>query len=644
MSSFASGLEASFDVVVIGAGHAGTEAAVAAARRGARVAIVTSALDTIGHMSCNPAIGGVAKGTVVREVDALGGIMARATDLASIQFRMLNRSKGPAVWAPRAQCDRGLYRRAVRQLLEQQPLLRTVQGTVSKLLLDGEATVVGVETLEGRKFGARAVVVTTGTFLRGRIHIGTETRVSGGRAGESASTHLAEQLERIGLEVARFKTGTPPRIDGRTVIYDGLTQQESEIEQFDYSWSHFWPSPRRVGDETRHPAQLPCWITFTSDATKHTIEQNLLKSAMYGGAIGSRGPRYCPSVEDKFVKFPDAERHQLFLEPEGHDTTELYVNGLSTSLPVDVQLEMLRSVPGLERAEMTRAGYAIEYDYYVPTQLDASLAVRNARGLFFAGQINGTTGYEEAAGQGVVAGANAAALALDLPRLELGREQSFIGVLVDDLVTRGVDEPYRLFTSRSEFRLTVRQDNALGRLGMIARNAGLLRPEEVAVIERRLEREIEIIAQARATSISPELAMPVLEGAGEAPLTHAVRVAELAKRPGVGLEALMEAAGAPIGDTEATLTAELELKYAGYFERERAQADRLKRLRDFPLPVELPYSELRSLSTEARQKLGKLRPGTLAQAASVPGVSASDLQNLVIEVERRRKNTTTSAV
>jgi tRNA uridine 5-carboxymethylaminomethyl modification enzyme len=293
---------------------------------------------------------------------------------------------------------------------------------------------------------------------------------------------------------------------------------------------------------------------------------------------------------------------------------------------------------------MTRAGYAIEYDYYVPTQLDASLAVRNARGLFFAGQINGTTGYEEAAGQGVVAGANAAAMALDLPRLELGREQSYIGVLVDDLVTRGVDEPYRLFTSRSEFRLTVRQDNALGRLGMIARNAGLLRPDEVAVIERRLERELEIIAQARVTSISPELAMPVLEGAGEAPLAHAVRVAELAKRPGVGLAALMEAAGAPVGATEATLTAELELKYAGYFERERAQADRLKRLRDFPLPVELPYSELRSLSTEARQKLGKLRPATLAQAASVPGVSASDLQNLVIEVERRRKNSTASAV
>ena len=386
MSSFSNTLEAHFDVIVIGAGHAGTEAAVAAARRGARVAVVTSALDTIGHMSCNPAIGGVAKGTVVREVDALGGIMGRAADLASLQFRMLNRGKGPAVWAPRAQCDRGLYRRAVRQLLEEHRTLRTLQGTVARLLLDGESTVAGVETLEGRRFGAAAVVVTTGTFLRGRIHIGTETHMSGGRAGETASIHLAEQLERIGLTVGRFKTGTPLRIDGRTVNYEALEAQESEIEQFDYSWSHYWQEPRRTGrgggSATRHPHQLPCWITQTTEETRRIIETNIGRSAMYGGAIGSRGPRYCPSVEDKIVRFPHAERHQLFLEPEGHDTSELYVNGLSTSLPVDVQLEMLRTVPGLEEVEMTRAGYAIEYDYYVPTQLDSTLAVKDARGLF----------------------------------------------------------------------------------------------------------------------------------------------------------------------------------------------------------------------------------------------------------------------
>jgi tRNA uridine 5-carboxymethylaminomethyl modification enzyme len=639
MSGFARNLEATFDVIVIGAGHAGTEAAVAAARRGARVAIVTSALETIGHMSCNPAIGGIAKGTVVREVDALGGIMGRATDLASIQFRMLNRSKGPAVWAPRAQCDRGLYRRAVRQLLEEHHSLRTIQGTVARLLLDDASSIVGVETLEGRRFGSSAVVVTTGTFLRGRIHIGTETKVAGGRAGEGASTHLAEQLERMDLRVARFKTGTPPRIDGRTVDFSGLQRQESEIEQFDYSWSHFWLEPRRREGETRHPPQLPCWITFTSDETKRVIQSNLERSAMYGGAIGSRGPRYCPSVEDKIVKFPDAERHQLFLEPEGHDTTELYVNGLSTSLPVDVQLDMLRSVPGLENVEMTRAGYAIEYDYYVPTQLDARLAVRNARGLFFAGQINGTTGYEEAAGQGVVAGANAAGEALGRAPLQLGREQSFIGVLVDDLVTRGVDEPYRLFTSRSEFRLTVRQDNALGRLGPIAAEFGLLRPDEIEVVEKRQAREREVIALAEQTSISPGSAATLLKEAGESALLHAVRISEVAKRPGVSLASLFAAAGLATQDLDALLTAELELKYAGYFERERVQAERMRRLRDFALPVELPYEELRSLSTEARQKLGALRPTTLAQAAQVPGISASDLQNLVIEVERRRKLT-----
>jgi tRNA uridine 5-carboxymethylaminomethyl modification enzyme len=636
-------LESTFNVLVIGAGHAGTEAAVAAARRGARVGLITSTLDLIGHMSCNPAIGGVAKGTVVREVDALGGIMGRATDLASLQFRMLNRSKGPAVWAPRAQCDRGLYRRAVRQLLEGHATLRTVQGTVARLLMEG-GRVSGVETVEGRCFGARAVVVTTGTFLRGRIHIGTETRVSGGRAGEAASTHLAEQLDEIGLEVARFKTGTPPRIDGRSVDYSRLEMQESEIDQFDYSWSHFWTVPRRSDGSTRHPPQLPCWVTKTTEQTRRIIQQNLSKSAMYGGAIGSKGPRYCPSVEDKIVRFPDAETHQLFLEPEGHDTTELYVNGLSTSLPADVQVEMLRSVPGLEQADMTRAGYAIEYDYYVPTQLDSRLGVRAAPGLFFAGQINGTTGYEEAAGQGVIAGANAAAEALQLDPIILGRERSFIGVLIDDLVTKGVDEPYRLFTSRSEFRLTVRQDNALSRLGELARAAGLLRDGEVAILERRQDAERSLLETARSVTISPEAAAPILSAAGEAPLSHGVKIAEVAKRPGVSLSQLLIAAGERAEDPNAALTVELELKYSGYFDRERMQADRLRKLRDFALPDDLPYSTMRSLSTEARQKLGALRPTTLAQASSVPGVSASDLQNLVLEVERWRRRRQESVV
>ena len=638
MSLSFSPFEAEFDVLVIGAGHAGTEAAVAAARRGARTALVTSALETIGQMSCNPAIGGVAKGTVVREVDALGGIMARATDMTTLQFRMLNRGKGPAVWAPRAQCDRGLYRRAVRTLIEEHPLLETVQGTVARLLFDGDQ-VIGVETLEGRRFGTRTVVVTTGTFLRGRIHIGTTTSLAGGRAGETSATHLAEQLEHVGLEVARFKTGTPPRIDGRTVDSSKLDRQESEIEQFDYSWSHFWPTPRCDSNGvTRHPAQLPCLITFLGAAGKQLIERHIGESAMYGGAIASRGPRYCPSIEDKIVKFPGAERHQLFLEPEGHDTHELYVNGLSTSLPALVQLEILHSVPGLEHVRMTRAGYAIEYDYYPPTQLDATLQVRALPGLFFAGQINGTTGYEEAAGQGVVAGANAAALALGLSPLMLGRESSYIGVLVDDLITRGVDEPYRLFTSRSEFRLTVRQDNAIRRLAPVALALNLYNQEEEAIVARRLAAEEEARSLADETSIRPEDALPVLAAAGSAPLAHAVRISEVARRQHISLGDLFRVMGVGADlPADAVISTELEIKYSGYFDRERSQADKLRRMGDFPLDAALPYDEMLSLSLEARQKLSRLRPLTLAQAAGAPGVSPTDLQNLVIEIEKRRR-------
>ena len=631
--------EAEFDVIVVGAGHAGTEAAVAASRNGARVAIVTSALETIGQMSCNPAIGGVAKGTVVREVDALGGIMGRATDLSSLQFRMLNRSKGPAVWAPRSQCDRGLYRRAVRTLLEEHASLQTIQGTVARLIIRDEG-VAGVETLEGRCFGSRCVVITTGTFLRGRIHIGTETKIGGGRAGESAATHLAEQLERLGLVVERFKTGTPPRIDGRSVDFSHLERQDSEVETFDFSWSHFWSVQRHNGDTVRHPSQLPCWITFLGFDGKRIIEDNIGRSAMYGGAIASRGPRYCPSVEDKVVKFPAAERHQLFLEPEGHDTNELYVNGLSTSLPAPVQLEILHSIPGLEHARMTRAGYAIEYDYYPPTQLEASLQVKALRGLFFAGQINGTTGYEEAAGQGVVAGINSARIALGREPIVLGRESSYIGVLVDDLVTRGVDEPYRLFTSRSEFRLTVRQDNALRRLAPIGIDLGIYSEAERAMIDGRFADEDEALRLAESASITPEQAAVVLDRAGSAPLPHSVKIAELAKRQGVALADLF--AAIDVGATlqrDAIVTVELELKYAGYFVRERDQAAKLRRMGQFGLDPDIPYAELHSLSFEARQKLASVRPSTLAQAARIPGVSPTDLQNLVIEIERRRRRT-----
>ena len=631
--------EEQFDVLVVGAGHAGTEAAVAAARLGARVGLVTSALESIGQMSCNPAIGGVAKGTVVREVDALGGIMGRATDMATLQFRMLNRGKGAAVWAPRAQCDRGLYRRAVRTLLEQHQSLRCVQGTVARLVLDSEAqTVHGVETLEGRRFGAHAVVITTGTFLRGRIHIGTGTRISGGRAGEASSVHLAEQLEMAGLTVARFKTGTPPRIDGRSVDYTVLERQESELAQFGYQWSHFWD---RDDAQSAYRAPLPqraCWITFLDSRGKQLIIDNLSASAMYGGAIESRGPRYCPSVEDKVVKFPDAQRHQIFLEPEGLDTTELYVNGLSTSLPAAVQLEVLRTIPGLSDAQMTRAGYAIEYDFFPPTQLHPSFEVKALRGLFFAGQINGTTGYEEAAGQGTVAGLNAGCAALGRPPVILGRQTSYIGVLADDLVTRGVDEPYRLFTSRSEFRLTVRQDNALRRLAPVGFELGLYSAIEKATIDRRFAAEDEALSVAQSTSVRPEAVAFLLGAAESTPLPHAMRISEVVKRNGVSLSDLFAAAGVGRAlDPDALTTTELELKYHGYFERERVQADKIRRMGEFALDDSLSYTEMKSLSTEARQKLSAIRPHTLAQASRISGISASDLQNLVIEVERQRR-------
>jgi tRNA uridine 5-carboxymethylaminomethyl modification enzyme len=646
--------ELDLDVLVVGGGHAGTEAAVAAARIGARVGLITSALETIGQMSCNPAIGGVAKGTVAREVDALGGIMGRATDLAMIQFRMLNRSKGPAVWAPRAQCDRGLYRRAVRSLLESHERLLTIQGTVARLTVDEvEGRVTGVETLEGRRFSAKAVVITTGTFLRGRIHIGTGTAIAGGRAGDPPATHLAEQLERLGLTVSRFKTGTPPRIDGRSVDYSGLQRQESELEDFGFRWSHFWTNGRQGTEANEvaipaaararavgalHPRQLPCWITYAGPEVKRIIRDNLERSAMYGGAIVARGPRYCPSVEDKIVKFPDVERHQVFLEPEGHDTHELYVNGLSTSLPPEVQLEFLRAVPGLENVRMTRAGYAIEYDYYPPTQLDASLQVKALPGLFFAGQINGTTGYEEAAGQGVIGGINAALFAAERAPLILGRHTSYIGVLVDDLVTRGVDEPYRLFTSRSEFRLTVRQDNALRRLGPTAVSLEMLSDDEMRIVERRLADEARARDLAERTTARPDVVNDVLIAAGSTVIQRPVRVIELARRQDVSLRTLLSAAsvGGDLPD-DALITADLEIKYEGYFARERDQADRLRRMGEFVLEADLAYDEMHSLSFEARQKLAIIRPLTLAQASRIPGVSPSDLQNLVLEVGKRRR-------
>ena len=615
-----------YDVIVVGAGHAGTEASVMAARLGAKVLLLTSNLDTIGQMSCNPAIGGIAKGTVVREIDALGGIMGRATDRATIQFRMLNRSKGPAVWAPRAQCDRTLYRRAVRSLLEGFSQLDLTQGMVTRLLTDGTRA-AGVVTADGRSFRAHAVVLTAGTFLRGRIHLGTDTQIPAGRAGDQPAVDIAQHVEELGLTVSRFKTGTPPRVDGRTVDWSRLERQDGDATPYRFSFY----------DRVELPRQLPCWITWAGEEVKEIIRAHLKESALYGGAISGRGPRYCPSVEDKIVKFPDAKRHQVFLEPEGLDTHELYVNGLSTSLPVPVQLEFLRAVPGLERAKMTRPGYAIEYDYYPPTQLTPWLETKAVEHLFFAGQINGTTGYEEAAGQGVVAGINAVRRIRGAEPVILGRDAAYIGVLVDDLVTRGVDEPYRLFTSRSEFRLSLRQDNALRRLAPLAERLGLLSAAEWRVAARRFEEEEELLRVARMTTITPAAAAAVLADTGTT-LGEPERVASVARRPGVSLRALLEAAGVTVAaDDAAVVSAAIDLKYEGYLAREREAAARLAELAAFALPADLPYLELQSLATEARQKLDRIRPTSLSQVARIPGVSPSDLHNLVVETARWRR-------
>jgi len=620
-------MEFNYDVIVIGAGHAGCEAAAAAANLGSRTCLITMDMNKIGQMSCNPAIGGIAKGQIVREIDALGGWTGRVTDQTAIQFRLLNRSKGPAMWSPRAQCDRNKFIWAWREVLENTPNLHIWQDTVRQLLVaDGE--VRGVLTVWGCTFHAKCVIITAGTFLNGLMHIG-RVMLPGGRMAEPASYELTESIEQYGITHGRMKTGTPVRIDGRSVHFEDMEEQVGENDFHRFSF---------LSTGTRPLKQLPCWSCFTNEASHEVLRRGLPDSPLFNGQIQSIGPRYCPSIETKIVTFPDKPQHQLFLEPEGESTQEYYLNGFSSSLPMSIQIEALKQIPAFRDLVVYRPGYAIEYDYFDPTQLLHTLESKKIKNLFFAGQVNGTTGYEEAAGQGIVAGINAHQNCHGGEPFTLGRDEAYIGVLIDDLVTKGVDEPYRMFTSRAEYRILLRMDDADMRLTERAWKLGLADNERYALLTSKREAIGRIIDFTRNYSIKPALINPVLEQLGTTPLRQGCKLVELINRPQITLTGIAEHIPAfhreldQLTDRKEEIieAAEIQLKYEGYIERERMIADKLLRLEAIKIKGRFDYNSIRSLSTEARQKLSKIDPETIAQASRIPGVSPSDINVLLL--------------